>query len=354
MNILMVAPFNPNGRYNGGISSIANDIYTFYSTNNNKNISICKFETCRVKRKQKEFTKFNFLNIFNFIKCYSAIRKEYKKSNAEIIYFHSSCGIALLKDLLIIKHFKRKYKDARVVLHIHFADFDKIVFNNKFVRNKILDYINLYVDDIVFLSQKTLDEFNVKCRKHLVYNYTKQNKIVKFEKENNPKHILFVGSLDKRKGIIDLLIALKDIKLPFVLDVCGNFTDSDVEKEYKKYTNNMTNVLYHGFVNGERKEQIFSNASIFILPSYGEGLPIVILEALSYGCYIISTKVGAIPEIVNNNCFGKLIEPGDVESLRKNIEQAMCNNINVEEISKYGKSFSFMSFIEKFEHIIMK
>ena len=74
-------------------------------------------------------------------------------------------------------------------------------------------------------------------------------------------------------------------------------------------------VCYDGWVAGERKASLMSMANIYILPSYAEGLPISILEAMTYGMAIISTPVGGIPEIVRQNENGILIAPGDTEAL---------------------------------------
>ena len=72
-------------------------------------------------------------------------------------------------------------------------------------------------------------------------------------------------------------------------------------------------VHFNGFVSGDRKKELLNRAEVFVLPSYHEGLPVSILEAMSYGCAIISTPVGGIPEVVREN--GILVRPGDVEGI---------------------------------------
>ena len=72
-------------------------------------------------------------------------------------------------------------------------------------------------------------------------------------------------------------------------------------------------VHFNGFVSGDLKKELLSRSDVFVLPSYNEGLPISILEAMSYGCAIISTPVGGIPEVVKDN--GVLVQPGDIEGI---------------------------------------
>jgi glycosyltransferase involved in cell wall biosynthesis len=72
-------------------------------------------------------------------------------------------------------------------------------------------------------------------------------------------------------------------------------------------------VHFNGFVSGDAKAGLLSRTDVFVLPSYNEGLPISILEAMSYGCAIVSTPVGGIPEVVKDN--GVLVKPGDIDGI---------------------------------------
>ena len=73
-------------------------------------------------------------------------------------------------------------------------------------------------------------------------------------------------------------------------------------------------VEYEGFVSGEKKRELLQNADALILTSYNEGLPISILEAMSYGDAVISTPVGGIPEVVDAT-NGILVAPGDRDAI---------------------------------------
>ena len=70
-------------------------------------------------------------------------------------------------------------------------------------------------------------------------------------------------------------------------------------------------IEFIGWVSDEKKIQYLNKADAFILPSYNEGLPISILEAMTYGLPIVSTKVGGIPEVLKDGINGFLIEPGN-------------------------------------------
>ena len=80
-------------------------------------------------------------------------------------------------------------------------------------------------------------------------------------------------------------------------------------------------ISYEGWISGEHKIRLLNQANAYILPSYNEGLPISILEAMSYQLPIISTKVGGIPEIVKDGVNGYLIEPGNKQQLKSAIDK---------------------------------
>jgi glycosyltransferase involved in cell wall biosynthesis len=74
-------------------------------------------------------------------------------------------------------------------------------------------------------------------------------------------------------------------------------------------------VEFRGWVTGREKQQLLQFSDVFILPSYFEGSPVAVLEAMSYGAPVISTTVGGIPEIVQSGRNGWLHRPGDQRAL---------------------------------------
>lgn len=105
----------------------------------------------------------------------------------------------------------------------------------------------------------------------------------------------------------------------------GGDGEIDKVKQYIK-ENNLDDIAeYIGWVSGEEKNKLLNEVDVFILPSYNEGLPISILEAMSYNLPIVSTNVGGIPEILKNEYNGYLINPGDLEAL-ENAISILINN----------------------------
>ena len=106
---------------------------------------------------------------------------------------------------------------------------------------------------------------------------------------------------------------------------------------------------------GEKKITAISNSNVFILPSYNEGLPISVLEAMSYGMPVISTRVGDIEDAVIEGENGFLINPGDVESLAERIVW-MKDKQRWDRLSNGARSiaetrFDIMRFYERLSEV---
>ena len=125
-----------------------------------------------------------------------------------------------------------------------------------------------------------------------------------------------MGEIGQRKGVFDILRALSEhhdeAEGKIELIIGGNRNEQKLLDTIKE--NKLDKMVrFEGWVSGEKKLRLLNKADIYILPSFNEGLPISILEAMSYGCPIISTPVGGIPEVVKEN--GILVTPGNSDEI---------------------------------------
>ena len=177
--------------------------------------------------------------------------------------------------------------------------------------------------------------------------------------------ILFLGNLVERKGVTDLLNAIKrNISSGdpgFVLRLAGG-GDINHYKNYASKNGLDTHVRFEGWVDQHNASRLVANADVLILPSYDEGLPLVILEAMANGVAVICTPVGEIPHFLVDEVNAIFVPPGDVDSislaisrlqndrvLRERLEQAnlVCFDefFSVEKfyqlmVCKYGEAFN--------------
>ncbi|WP_334771189.1 glycosyltransferase family 4 protein [Nostoc sp.] len=131
---------------------------------------------------------------------------------------------------------------------------------------------------------------------------------------------LFLGRIGERKGAFDLIKAFASIPADqqsrAKLVIAG---DGDVEQARSLIPtlNLIDYVTILDWVDQEKRDDLLTKADVFVLPSYNEGLPMALLEAMSWGLAVITTAVGGIPEIVTQDQNGLLVSPGDIQQLSK-------------------------------------
>jgi glycosyltransferase involved in cell wall biosynthesis len=129
--------------------------------------------------------------------------------------------------------------------------------------------------------------------------------------------VLFMGAFGKRKGIYDLIEAMAAVVREHpdvVFELGGDQAVDEVERRIEE-RDLSENVRMLGWVTGGEKLAAFARAHVYVLPSYHEGLPIGVLEAMASGLPVVTTPVGGIPEVVKDRVNGFLIAPGDVRAL---------------------------------------
>ena len=155
---------------------------------------------------------------------------------------------------------------------------------------------------------------------------------------------LFLGRIGDRKGVYDLLEVLRQHRDTlgdrYVLELGGDGETKKLEQLIRQYSLE-DQVKFLGFVTGDEKERLLQDADVYVLPSYNEGLPISILEAMSFGLPIISTDVGGIPEVLLPHDNGLMIKAGDQHALYEAVRFFLDQP---EKIREYGtRSYEIVS-----------
>ena len=227
----------------------------------------------------------------------------------------------------------------KIIYHIHGAEYHLFYQESSpIVKKSIRMFIN-NSDNIFCLSEmwKRFFTSNFNPKKiEIVANIIDYPSVNKRHKESSVLNFLFLGQIGSRKGIFDLLEVLSKNKGKYngkiKLTIGGN---GEIEKLKAVIREKQIEGLveFIGWVTNEKKINCLQTADIYILPSYNEGLPISILEAMSFGQAIIATNVGGIPEIVITEKNGILIEPGNLIEIENAIDFFIKNP---EKINSYG------------------
>ena len=137
-------------------------------------------------------------------------------------------------------------------------------------------------------------------------------------------YILFLGRLVPEKGVHYLIEAYQRLRPDLKLVIAGGSSDTD---SYTKSLHEMAkgdpDILFTGFVQGTLLDELFSNAYLYVLPSNLEGMPISLLEAMSFGCCCLTSDIPECTEVTGENGFS--FRKGDVEALRETL-QTLCGD----------------------------
>ncbi|GEO09886.1 glycosyltransferase family 4 protein [Segetibacter aerophilus] len=241
-----------------------------------------------------------------------------------IVHIHGAAKGSFFRKLIIFLIAKKLFK-RQVIYHIHGSEF-QVFFNKGGVVKTLIKKLINNVDMVICLSRKweTFFQENFEQKNLVVLeNIIERPRQVEKLNSSFSIKILFLGRIGVRKGIFDLLDVIKENKQ--ALDgklqlIVGG--DGEVEKLlHFVAANDLESIVrYEGWVSGSKKTELLCESDIYILPSYNEGLPLSILEAMSYELPVISTPVGGITEIVHHMINGFIVNPGDKLSLYSALE----------------------------------
>jgi glycosyltransferase involved in cell wall biosynthesis len=199
-----------------------------------------------------------------------------------------------------------------------------------------------YADDIIVLSAGVQEYFKYKYNRDTVFIPNGVNRPRRIKaKEITEKwglekdsYILFLGRLVPEKGIQYLVEAFRSVKTDKKLVVAGGSSDTDVfMKRLRTMGEGDGRIVFTGFVQGRELEELYSNAYIYVLPSDLEGMPLSLLEAMSYGNCCVTSDISECSEVVGDKAV--VFEKGNVGALEKKL-QMLCNDNTLVKKYKMG------------------
>lgn len=262
-------------------------------------------------------------------------------SKADVVHYHAEGPCAWL---WIIKFFSRK----RIIVTIHGLDWQRAKwggFATKYIKFGEKVAVK-YADEIIVLSKNVQkyfkDEYDRKT--FFIPNGVSRPEIVKAEiikdKYNLKKddYILFLGRIVPEKGIHYLIDAFKQIKTNKKLVIAGSASDTDSYfAELKDKAKDNKNIIFTGFVQGKELDELYSNAYIYCLPSDLEGMPLSLLEAMSYGNCCLTSNIDECAEVLEDK--GITFNKSSVKDLTKILQDLVDNKDKVKKYKKEAKQF---------------
>lgn len=248
----------------------------------------------------------------------------------DVVHYHAEGPCAML--------WLPKLFGKRCVATIHGLDWSrekwKKGFGSKYIKfgEKVAAK---YADEIIVLS-KSVQKYFMKTysRETLFIPNGVSRPVVRpaeitkeswnLEKDN---YILFLGRLVPEKGIRYLVRAFREIKTDKKLIIAGGVSDTDsFMKEIQALAEGDERIIFTGFVQGKTLEELYSNAYIYVLPSDLEGMPLSLLEAMSYGNCCVVSDIAECTEVVEDKAV--IFRKSSVMDLRDKL-QMLCDNVAI-------------------------
>lgn len=254
-------------------------------------------------------------------KAYVRILLQFIRVRYDIAHIHmSERGSVFRKSIavLLAKMFR-----CKVILHLHGAEFEEWYKKMPSVIRRYVQFIFRISDNIIILGEyweKFITSISAgKTEVKVVYNAVRLPETNLYNAD--AVNLLFLGAAIERKGIHDLLRAIKMIDGKLNSDVklliCGPDPENKIENRIRE-SGLEGRAVYKGFLDANGKREVFRQTMVNILPSWHEGMPMTILETMAEGIPNIATDVAAVSEAVNTE-NGALVHAGNVEEIAEQI-----------------------------------
>ncbi len=323
IKVLMVGP---DRGVHGGISAVVNG---FYDAGLDQKVNLKYIGT------MKEGSRIKKLLVAGFAFARFLISLPW----ADVVHIHFSSDMSFMRKSYFIS--AAHCFGKRIVLHQHGGDFTtfygkELDDNGRLRVKKILE-----MGDIMLVLTESWKEFfseiapsqNIMVFPNGVKTVGTNNDLGK--KDYNK--LLFLGRICRDKGISELLDAVSEIhkdKRDIKLYIGGIYEDSEYKtriEECKEF------VEYVGWVSGEEKEKLLSECGILVLPSYYEGFPVSLIEAMVKKSAVVACPVGGIPDIIENGEDGILVPPKDTGALKTALINLIDDHSKAKEIGENGR-----------------
>lgn len=248
------------------------------------------------------------------------------------------------------------------ILHLHGAEFE-LFYSQECgrLRQAFIRYIFDHTDRVVVLSEawrSWVSTITANPHVEAIYNPVILPDALTAWGDRKSGSILSLGRIGKRKGSYDLLDAAARIvaETPGLSIRLGGDGEVEGARNRAVQLGLQDHLELLGWVAGADKERELRTATVYVLPSYNEGLPMSVLEAMAAGLPIVSTPVGGIPEAVSDGTEGFLVQPGDVAALSAKLACLLSDPVLAQRMGqaahrKVETCFSAQAILPKIEQM---
>jgi glycosyltransferase involved in cell wall biosynthesis len=317
-----------------------------YYANSNDDLELKWFYT-DLKKSPTNGIKSSIFRVINGIINYAPfikyLKKELDKDSYKVAHFSTSGGMSFFRDFLALKACKKR--GVHTILHFHFGRLPQILHGSS-LEHKLFDMCVKYTDVFVAIDQTSYNALSRYGIKNLFYLPNplapKVEKIIESTDchSRNKNLVLYVGHVYRSKGVFELVEACKNIEnaqLEIIGECAGDIKDEIMRIASTSSKSEWLNI--RGNCTLSEVIAAMKRCAVFVLPSYSEGFPNVIIESMACACPIVATNVGAIPEMLDISAeqCGVIVEPKDVANLLEAIKKILNDDSYAQTLGEKAK-----------------
>jgi glycosyltransferase involved in cell wall biosynthesis len=233
-----------------------------------------------------------------------------------------------------------------VVLHLHAAQLHHYYHGLPRLLQRLTRWVFSLPSSVVVLGAAArrfvIEELQVAPeRVDIVINGVPEPALARTPREPGvPKRVLFLGNLSERKGVSDLLQALArpgfDAAPLEVVLAGGGDVAGYTAKAQALGVGGL--VRFAGWCDQQQVAELMAQSDVLVLPSYDEGLPLVILEALAHGVAVVCTPVGEIPAVLSDGVNALFVDPGDIDGIAERLQRVLREPGLLETLGRNGRA----------------
>lgn len=309
---LKVLMIGPDRSVHGGISGVVNN---YFDAGLDRMIDLCYIGT------MVEGTKFT--KLLQAVKAYACFLT--KLTKYDIVHVNMASDSSYLRKSVFIRTAKACRK--KLLIHQHGGNFP--AFYEKELgdrgRHQVKRVLSMG-DAFVVLGTAWKDFFGAIIGRDRITILPNAIRIPEREDKKYGVHkILYMGRLCKDKGIGELLAVMPELKEQYPdvhLYLAGIWEDQELRSQAVSLKECVTDL---GWIGGAKKQQYLRECDIFVLPSYFEGQPVSVLEAMANACGIVATKTGSIPDMIVEGETGLFAVPKDTKTLEESLSKLLAD-----------------------------
>ena len=270
------------------------------------------------------------------------------RSNTDVVHIHAEGPAAMCGLIKILSRKNKEGKKKKVIVTIHGLDWQRAKwggFATKYIRWGEKQAVK-YADNIIVLSKGVQKYFKQTYNRDTEFipngvskpEIRKADEIKRIWGLEKDSYVLFLGRIVPEKGLRYLIQAWKNISTDKKLIIAGGTSDTqDFVVELKKMSASDDRIVFVGFQQGRILEELYSNAYIYTLPSDLEGMPLSLLEAMSYGNCCVVSNIDECAEVVEDNAV--VFEHSNVNELRRVLQELLNSPEKVQRYKNEASEF---------------